>query len=92
MASTSSGSRWLAANVDRREWRALRLTVRHVRRMFGAMAVTNELLLNHMKAMHAELAALTKQNRELRDRLTEVHAAVAARRRNQGASTVFRPS
>ncbi len=48
-----------------------------------AGAVTNELLLEHMKAMRAELAILTRQNRELRDRLTEVHAAVVALRRDQ---------
>ena len=48
-----------------------------------AGTVTNELLLEHMKAMRAELVTLTRQNRELRDRLTEVHAAVIARRRDQ---------
>ena len=53
----------------------------HVQAM--AETVTNELLLEHMKAMRAELAALTRQNRELRDRLTEVHAAVVALRRDQ---------
>ena len=54
------------------------LTARCDRRMFGAMAVTNELLLEQMKAMRAEIAALTRQIRELRDRLTEVHASVVA--------------
>ena len=48
-----------------------------------AETVTNELLLEHMKAMRAELAALTRQNRELRDRLTDVHTAVVALRRDQ---------
>ena len=48
-----------------------------------AGTVTNELLLEHMKAMRAELATLTRQGRELRDRLTEVHAAVVALRRDQ---------
>ena len=48
-----------------------------------AGTVTNELLLEHMKAMRAELVTLTRQNRELRDRLTEVHAAVVAPRRDQ---------
>ncbi|MCY4141687.1 MAG: hypothetical protein OXF56_25910 [Rhodobacteraceae bacterium] len=42
------------------------------------MTVTNELLLEQMKAIRAELAALTRQNRELRDRLTEVHTTVVA--------------
>ncbi len=45
--------------------------------------VTNELLLEHMKAMRAELSAPARQNRELRDRLTEVHATVVALRRDQ---------
>ena len=53
----------------------------HVSAMAGA--VTNELLLEHLKAMRAELATLIRQNRELRDRLTEVHAAVVALRRDQ---------
>ena len=53
-----------------------------------AETVTNELLLEHMKAMRAELAALTRQNRELRDRLTEVHAAVVALRRDQATDAV----
>ncbi|MYI06310.1 MAG: hypothetical protein F4059_03025 [Gemmatimonadetes bacterium] len=44
------------------------------------MAVTNELLLEQMKAMRTEIADLTRQIRELRDRLTEVHAAVVARK------------
>ena len=44
------------------------------------MAVTNELLLEQMKAMRTEIATLARQNRELRDRLTEVHTAVGARK------------
>ena len=48
------------------------------------MAVTNELLLEQMEAMRAEIAALTSQNRELRDRLTERIPTW-----NQGSSTAF---
>ena len=48
--------------------------------MFGVMVVTNQLLLEQMKAMRAELAALARQDREMRDRLKEVHTAVAARK------------
>lgn len=48
----------------------------HIRDMAGT--VTNELLLEHMKAMRAELAALAAQVKELRDRQTETHAAVVA--------------
>ena len=47
--------------------------------------VTNELLLEHMKAMRVELAALSGQIRELRDRQTEMHGAVVALRRDQAA-------
>ena len=80
MASMSSGSRWPVAKVGRCKWRVLRLTAHRDRRMFGAMAITNELLLEQMKALRDEITALTRQNRELRDRLTEVHAAVTARK------------
>ena len=55
----------------------------HIRDMAGT--ITNELLLEHMKAMRAELAALAVQIRELRDRQTETHAAVVALRRDQAA-------
>ena len=44
--------------------------------------VTNELLIENMKAMCAELAALAVQIKELRDRQTETHAAVGALRRD----------
>ena len=54
--------------------RPLRQT--HIRDMTGT--VTNELLLEHMKAMRAELAALAVQIKELRDRQTETHAAEVA--------------
>ena len=52
----------------------------HFRDMNGT--VTNELLLENMKAMCAELAALAVQIKELRDRQTETHAAVGALRRD----------
>lgn len=45
--------------------------------------VTNELLLEHMKAVRAELAAMRTDIREIRDRQTETHSAVLAVRRDQ---------
>ena len=46
-------------------------------------SVTNELLLEHMKALRAELACVREDMRELRNRQTETHAAVLALRRDQ---------
>lgn len=48
-----------------------------------AKNVTNNLLLDYMKAIRAELAALTTRNRELRDRFTKVHTRAVALHRNR---------
>ena len=45
--------------------------------------VTNELLIEHMKAVRAELASMREDIRELRDRQNETHGAVLAIRRDQ---------
>ena len=55
----------------------------HIRDMIGT--VTNELRLEHIKAMRAELVVLAEQIRELRDGQTETHAAVVALRLGQTA-------
>lgn len=45
--------------------------------------VSSELLLEHMRVVRAELAAMRNDIRELRDRQNETHSAVLAVRRDQ---------